>query len=160
MGKENSTHALFYEYEWYIFSNFASFEVRWCGEIWKTSEHAYQATKFEDEEIRNKIKNARSAHDAYKLATVVHKDKVRGYWSLIKLGVMEEIVRAKLSQYYYIQKKLLETGDRIIVEDSHRDDFWGWGAHKDGSNYLGKIWMKLREELRAGKISLLQENYE
>lgn len=151
--------ALFYEYEWYICSNFAPFEVKWRGVIWKTAEHAYQAAKFrfEDKDIADKIKNARSAHDAYKLATVVHKDKVRGDWPSIKLQIMEEIVRAKLSQHYYVQKKLLETGDRIIVEDSYRDDFWGWGANKDGANHLGKIWMKLRDELRAGMIPLPED---
>ena len=66
---------------------------------------------------------------------------------------MEDIVRAKLSQHPYIQKKLLESGEREIIEASPEDAFWGWGPNKDGENQMGKIWMKLREELKSnGRI--------
>jgi predicted NAD-dependent protein-ADP-ribosyltransferase YbiA (DUF1768 family) len=60
--------------------------------------------------------------------------------------------------YFYVQKKILETGDRELVENSPRDSFWGWGLNKDGENHLGKIWIKLREELKQGKIKKLEEN--
>ena len=36
----------FYEREFYVFSNFASFQVEWRGRKWLTSEHAYQAAHF------------------------------------------------------------------------------------------------------------------
>jgi domain of unknown function (DUF1768) len=36
----------------------------------------------------------------------------------------------------------------MIVEDSPKDDFWGWGSNRNGQNNLGKLWMKLREELK------------
>ena len=36
----------------------------------------------------------------------------------------------------------------MIVEDSPKDSFWGWGPNRDGENQLGKLWMKLREELK------------
>lgn len=38
-------------------------------------------------------------------------------------------------------------GDRELVEDSWRDDFWGWGPNRDGKNMLGKLWMELRAAL-------------
>ena len=139
--------------------NFSSFEVVWRGETWKTSEYAYQAAKFEDEKIRQEIQNARSSHDAMKLAKITYNNQKRKDWHDIKLQIMEDIVRAKLSQHFYIQKKILQTGDRELIENSPRDSFWGWGPNKDGENHLGKIWMKLRDELRAGKIPLLKEDY-
>lgn len=150
---------LFYECEQYPCSNFSSFEVVWRGETWKTSEYAYQAAKFEDKKIRDAIKNARSSHDAMKLAKMVYNDKKRKDWYDIKLSVMEEILRAKLSQHFYVQKKLLQTGDRELIENSPRDAYWGWGPDKKGQSHLGKIWMKLRNELRAGKIAALAEDY-
>lgn len=61
---------------------------------------------------------------------------------------MEEILRCKLEQNPQVLKKLLETKDYKIVEDSPKDDFWGWGLNRTGNNMLGKIWMKLREEYR------------
>jgi len=43
--------------------------------------------------------------------------------------------------------KLMQTGKREIIEDSPKDDFWGWGKKRKGRNELGKIWMKLRDEI-------------
>ncbi len=137
----------FYEREFYMFSNFSSFRVNWNGKDWMTSEHAYQASKFIDEDIITEIKEARSSHDSKKIAEK-YSDKKREDWADVKLSLMEEIVRAKASQHQYIQKKLLETGNIELIEDSPKDSFWGWGPEKTGENHLGKIWMKIREELK------------
>lgn len=150
---------LFYENELYPLSDSSSFEVVLFGEIWKTSVYAYQASKFEDERIKKRIQNARSSHDAMKLAKIVYNDKKRKDWQDVKLQIMEGICRAKLSQHYYIQKKLLHTGDRELVKNSPRDSYWGWGSDKKGHNNLGKIWMKLRDELIEGKISIVKEDF-
>ncbi len=34
------------------------------------------------------------------------------------------------------------------MEDSPKDSFWGWGEDRCGQNNLGKLWMKLRDEIR------------
>lgn len=62
---------------------------------------------------------------------------------------MEDICRHKLEQHPYVRQKLLLSGDLEIIEDSTKDAFWGWGLERDDRNELGKIWMKLREELRT-----------
>ncbi|MBI5004482.1 NADAR family protein [Candidatus Kaiserbacteria bacterium] len=138
---------LFYEGPWYLFSNFSAFAVHWRGEDWSTVEHAYQAAKFGDERIRSHIRIARSAHEAKKLARAYH-DYMRRDWQDVKLGIMEEILRVKLAQHLYVRQQLLETGDAEIVEDSPKDSFWGRGPDWQGENHLGRLWMKLREELR------------
>ena len=61
---------------------------------------------------------------------------------------MEDILRHKLEQNLYVKEKLLDTGDLEIIEDSPKDAFWGWGSDRNGENQLGRIWMKLRDELR------------
>ncbi len=139
----------FYEREFYVLSNFSSFAVDWRGRRWSTSEHAYQAAHFidTDKKLFEKIFKARSAHDAYKIAKA-NADKAPENWDEIKTVVMEEIVRLKLEQNLYVKKKLLETEDLLLVEDSPKDGFWGWGRDRKGRNELGKIWMKLRDELR------------
>lgn len=137
---------LFYERPGYVFSNFSSFQVEWQGVLWPTSEHAYQAAKFDDQDIVEEIKNAKSAHEAYKLATVTYKDRVRSDWDTIKIDVMEEILRAKLAQHPYVQKELARTDKKEIIEDSPRDSFWGRGPDWKGKNHLGKLWMKIRDE--------------
>lgn len=139
----------FYEREYYTFSNFSSFAIEWKGRLWPTSEHAYQAAHFieTDPDLFDQIVKARSAHEAYKI-TKANGDKAPKNWHEIKPTVMEEIVRLKLEQNPYVKKKLLESGDLMLVEDSPKDDFWGWSKDHKGRNELGKIWMKLRDELK------------
>ena len=43
---------------------------------------------------------------------------------------------------------LLDTGDRKLVEHMNWDSYWGDGGDGSGQNKLGKLLMKLREELR------------
>lgn len=137
----------FYEREFYCFSNFSSFAVRWKGKLWPTSEHAYQAAHFfkTAPKLADKIHKAVSAHEAFKLAKA-HADKHPADWDQKKFSIMEDILRHKLKQHPYVQYKLKQTGRRPMVEDSFRDPVWGWGPKKNGRNELGKIWMKIRDE--------------
>lgn len=140
---------VFYEGRGYFLSNFSSFAIEWGGYLCATSEHHYQASKFTDESIRKLIREARSAHDSKKLAEA-HQDNIRPDWDdEMKLAVMESILRAKLEQHPYIVRKLLETGDAFLVEDSPKDSFWGRGPDWKGKNHLGRLWMKLRAERRV-----------
>ncbi|MBX4215712.1 NADAR family protein [Candidatus Parcubacteria bacterium] len=138
----------FYEHEFYVFSNFSSFAIEWKGKLWPTSEHAYQAERFDDTATKEIVRAMRSAHEAFKYAQA-NKGKQRGDWNEIKLGVMKEILSEKVRQHSYVKKKLLESSDRTLIEDSWRDDFWGWGPNKDGKNHLGKLWMEVRAEARG-----------
>ena len=142
----------FYEREFYTFSNFSSFQVEWRGRLWPTSEHAYQAAHFFETspELVEQIFNAKSAHVAYRLA----KDnalKVVKNWDDIKIDIMLDICRHKLQQHDYVREKLLLSNDVLMVEDSPVDSFWGWGPDRKGRNELGKVWMKLRQELRTAR---------
>lgn len=60
---------------------------------------------------------------------------------------MKEILWAKLKQHEYVERKLRESVGLVLVEDSHRDDYWGRGPNWDGENWLGRIWMEIRSEL-------------
>ena len=142
----------FYPREFFVFDNFSSFRVLADGILYCTVEHAYQSAKFLQTapEIARQIENCYSAHDAQKIA-YANKDKQRKDWDEIKLSVMEKLLRLKLEQNPYVKKKLLETGNYIICEDSPKDSFWGIGPNRDGRNELGKLWMKLREELKHQK---------
>jgi hypothetical protein len=139
----------FYEREFYCFSNFSSFAVVWQGRRWQTSEHAYQAAHFFDSapELIEEIFSANSAHEAKKIVER-NKDKVPAEFYNKNIALMEDICLHKLQQNPYVKKKLLQTEDKMIVEDSPVDDFWGWGPNRDGRNELGKIWMRLRDNIK------------
>lgn len=140
----------FYEQDFYMFSSFSCFEVVVWGLRFKAAEYAYHWRKFYDTspKVAADIINARSAHDAFKIAQE-RKGERRKDWDEVKVDIMREILRAKVAQHEYVKRKLLATGNHELVEDSWRDDFWGWGPNKDGQNMLGKLWMEIREELRA-----------
>ncbi len=145
----------FYPREFYPFNNFSSFQVDYANRRWPTSEHAYQASHFFETapELVEEIFDARSAHDAYKIAKA-NSHRAPENWDDVKVDIMYEICRLKLLQNPYVQQKLELSGDLDIVEDSPKDDFWGWGPNRDGRNELGKIWMRLRSELRNKTIAV------
>lgn len=138
----------FYPREFACLDNFAAFAVVYKGIKYPTVEHAYQALKFVDTapEIAKEITESFSSHEAQKIG-YANKDRQNPKWDDIKVNLMEELLRLKLEQNPYVKRKLLQTKDYLICEDSPKDSFWGIGAERDGQNQLGKLWMKLRDEL-------------
>ncbi|HXV27106.1 MAG TPA: NADAR family protein [Candidatus Paceibacterota bacterium] len=143
---------LFYMQPYYCLDNFSAFRVTVAGHTFDTAEHAYQWYKFDDPHIQDLIRTATSAHEA-KLLAKEYSGHKRASWHEIKTLVMENVLRAKLAQHEYVRRKLLQTGDRLIVEDSPVDSFWGRGPDGNGQNVLGNLWMKLRAELRGGGVA-------
>lgn len=159
MGSRVETHGLdtesevfFYEQDFYVLSNFSAFTLLWKGIRFDTSEAAYHWEKFpgaRSVEIRNAIRFAPSAHEAFKIAES-NASLRRQDWNSVKVGIMLDILRAKAEQHEYVRRKLLATGNRTLIENSWRDGFWGWGSNRDGQNMLGKLWEQVRDELRTG----------
>jgi ribA/ribD-fused uncharacterized protein len=162
-GKQSECHGLdtpervcFYEQDFYVLSNFSAFTIEWCGCRFDTSEAVYHWLKFaagdggafdrQRAAIAEDIRSAPSAHEAFKIAQE-HKDMRRRDWDAVKVTLMKRILHAKAAQHEYVARKLLATGDRELVENSWRDDYWGWGPNRDGQNMLGKLWMEVRAEL-------------
>jgi predicted NAD-dependent protein-ADP-ribosyltransferase YbiA (DUF1768 family) len=50
--------------------------------------------------------------------------KMKANWNEIRDDIMQKIVDAKFNQNPSLKKKLLDTGDKRIVEDS-KDPHWG-----------------------------------
>lgn len=138
----------FYPREFYPLDNFSAFQVDWKDRRWATSEHAYHAEKFFETapDVVERIIEARSPHDALMIANRNKLLRIEN-WDEIKVSVMEEICYQKMIQNPYVEEKLRLSGDLEIIEDSTKDNFWGWGPNRDGRNELGKIWMRIRTHL-------------
>lgn len=147
---DTDTKVFFYEQDHYYLSNFSAFRVSVDGLWFDTSEAAYHWHRFYPEQRahRRAILGAVSAHEAFRYAQDNKADQ-RPDWDAIKVDVMRAILRAKAAQHEYVTRKLLQTGDRELIENSWRDDYWGWGPNRDGQNMLGKLWMQVRYELRS-----------
>lgn len=123
------------------------------GVYWKTVEHYYQAHKFEDQKIIEKIIRAETP----KIASEIGRDRsysIKANWEEIKVDIMFDAVLAKFVAHPDLAKKLMETGEEEIIEETVKEDFWGCGSQKNGKNMFGKILCKVREELRNFKINL------
>lgn len=155
-GLDTAERVCFYEQDFYVLSNFSSFQLITENGKFPTSEHAYHYEKFlggygkDTNQILWDIRYAPSAHEAFKIAER-HKADRRPDWDQIKVEVMFKLLRLKVAQHEYVRRKLLATGDRELVENSWRDSFWGWGADQKGSNVLGTMWMVVRNELRMAQ---------
>jgi ribA/ribD-fused uncharacterized protein len=145
---DTDTQVFFYEQEFYVLSNFSAFTLNWQGIRFDTSEAAYHWEKFKtSKENRNtigeEIRLAPSAHEAFQIAQR-NKESVREDWNAHKISIMREILIEKVKQHEYVKRKLIETGNRHLIEDSWRDAFWGWGEDQRGRNVLGELWMEVR----------------
>lgn len=137
-----------------FFSNFARYPVFVDKVRWPTSEHYYQAQKFSEDElypgenitIREKIRGLKSPREAANMGRDTSLP-MRSDWDEVKYGVMKYVVKLKFDQYNSFRDLLLSTTGEII-EDSPIDYIWGCGKDGTGKNWLGKILMEVREELK------------
>jgi N-glycosidase YbiA len=132
------------------FSNFAPYPFTLDGERWPTSEHYFQAQKFEDKAYKAKIRKSNSPTLAARMGRD-RKQKLRRDWESVKVGVMRAAVLAKFTQNEDLIALLLSTGDSKLIEHTENDDYWGDGGDGSGKNMLGRILMQVRESLRLSQ---------
>ena len=127
-------------------SNFFPSQMLIDGEFYDTVEHAYQAAKTDDPEKKKEIREAFSAGKAKKLGQ--RAELVEG-WEEKKFEVMERLVREKFKQNQKIAMELAATGDKQLIEgNTWGDTIWGVCGGV-GENNLGKILMRVRDELNT-----------
>lgn len=131
------------QYRW--LSNFWPATVTWWKHVYPTVEHAYQAAKTVNEEDRRRIAEAPTAAAAKQIGKTVTQ---RPDWEEVKVAVMAQLLVQKFAAGGQLAQKLLDTGDQEIVEGNNwGDTFWGVCRGK-GQNNLGKLLMKIREDLK------------
>jgi ribA/ribD-fused uncharacterized protein len=137
--------------KWRFLSNFHIAPVLWNGVIYSSSEAAYQASKFLQPEIKDLFQNLSPLESKRKAAALKKKGFLREDWQEVSLSIMEEIVFIKFSSNLELREALLKTGERYIEEtNTWRDTFWGV-CDGVGQNNLGKILMKVRQQLKEIK---------
>ena len=135
------------------FSNFSPHPIFCVEKEWLTVEHYYQAQKFvgsPNEELIKLIHRAKTPEEAAALGRD-RTHQVRPDWVQAKKEVMWQGVLTKFLTHQDIQTVLLSTGDDIIVENSPKDYYWGCGLDGTGANELGKILMRVRQNIRQNR---------
>lgn len=140
-----------FEGKYSFLSNFYACQTEYHNVKYPTSEHAYQAAKTNNPIQREAIKNADTPDDAKRLGRRV---EIKSNWDEIKDEVMYEIVLNKFKNKR-MQAKLLATENEQLVEGNYwHDNHFGSCYCKKclqlpKENVLGKILMRVRDELRA-----------
>ncbi|WP_336784059.1 NADAR family protein [Paenibacillus illinoisensis] len=131
-------------------SNFYEAPFMLNGVIYPTNEHFFQSQKFTGTRAEQYIlmlpTAAETAKEGKSRALPLRKD-----WEEVKETVMLTGLRAKFAQNEEIRKKLLDTGDAVLIENSPYDYYWGCGRDGSGKNRLGILLMQIRKELLLEK---------
>jgi ribA/ribD-fused uncharacterized protein len=129
------------------FSNFSKHPIVVNGKEWKTTEAYYQAQKYEDPELQEKVRLAVSPW----VAAQIGRDPslpLRKDWDQVKERIMKEALWLKVSLHKEVKDTLLSTDNNELMEHTPRDHYWADGGDGSGKNRLGILWMEIREELR------------
>lgn len=149
---------------WFFLSNFYSCIIYHQGLEYKSVESFYVAMKSDSDQIINgkyytsgDFREMTSKLDNPDLIKKIgQKVKLRKDWDSKKLEYMNWAIREKFKDET-LKELLLLTNDQEIIEENYwGDTFWGVCKGK-GQNHLGKILMKVRDELRGIKITGLEE---
>jgi len=131
--------------EYDFLSNFYEREILYNGVKYKTTEHAFQAAKAINQEDHDLIMNSSTPGKSKKLGRTI---KIKNNWDNIKNQIMYEIVSAKFNQHQDLMNLLLKTRDEELIEGNWwKDTYWGV-CNGVGTNYLGKILMKIRSGVK------------
>ncbi len=127
-------------------SNFYHSPVKYRNLIYLNAEAAFQAQK----ESCEKDKEQYTRMNPAQAKLVGRNCNLREDWEEIKEQTMYEIVKAKFTQNEALARLLLATGDAYLEEGNWwHDTTWGV-CNGVGQNKLGKILMRVREELDGG----------
>jgi ribA/ribD-fused uncharacterized protein len=142
--------------EYRFLSNFWPCYMEYDNMLYPTAEHAYQAAKVGDPAIKARISHCDTPAAAKDYMTE-YANQAGIDWTIEKkLAVMEELLGIKFGGMNpFLTRALLATGDTLLIEgNTWGDTFWGV-CDNAGENNLGKLLMKIREELFREKEQLI-----
>lgn len=124
-------------------SNFYEVDIQHGGREFPTVEHAYQAAKTHDPQMRMVIQGA----DTPALAKKMGRDvELRPNWNRIKVQIMEDLLEKKFEKPELREKLIKTYPARLLEGNDWGDDFWGVTENGEGQgrNQLGKLLMQIR----------------
>jgi N-glycosidase YbiA len=139
----NAILGFFSEYQ--FMSNFYPSQVIYECVAYPTVEHAFQAAKTLDEQLRRWIASRKRPGEAKKEGRNL---QLRKDWESVKYNIMKELVTLKFKAHADLRQKLLDTGDKYLEETNTWGDTTRGVCRGKGTNWLGKILMEVRADMR------------
>ena len=129
--------------EYAFLSNDYPAVVTYEGVAYPCAASAFLSTKFDDPAEKKAI--ARMRLDKVKQKYNAKPGTAEGEEH--KRSIMEEIVRLKFQQHPELMDRLIETGNKRLINGNKKDEFWGVNPITwEGKNHLGTILMEVRSE--------------
>ncbi len=136
-------------------SNMAGgYPIRVNGVRILTSEALYQVCRFPHLPDVQKMIIGQISPMTAKMRSKPYRNNSRPDWDHVRVRIMRWCLRMKLANNWNtFSELLLRTGERPIVEESRKDNFWGAKVVGDGDtlvgmNVLGRLLMELREQVK------------
>ena len=131
--------------EYRFLSNFYTSDIEYNGLVFMSAEAAFQAQKCPS------IARSFTRLSPNRAKARGRSVQLRSDWETVKDDIMYEIVKSKFTQNQGLKQRLLDTGDEELIEgNTWNDTYWGMDIRTNrGKNKLGKILMRVREELRG-----------
>ncbi len=130
-----------------LLSTYSSHAFQLENSTWSTVEHYYQSHKFQNS-YGAQIAETLTPREAYELGNKWFKPKRRDF-KQVRNVLMSRALYSKAIQNEEVKNYLLETEDKLIIETSLFDHYWGIGRDQRGMNNLGKLWMEIRKKIRS-----------
>jgi len=129
-------------------SNFHLHPVEFEGDIYPSTEHAFQAAKTANQEHRRIIRDKDTPGKAKRAGGRRGIVVLRTDWEEVKLDIMYDL-NFKKFQNPALQALLLATGEEELQEGNNwNDTYWGVSLKTGkGTNYLGIILMDIRDDV-------------
>ena len=145
-----------------VVCNYYSCPVTIYNKTFQSSEHAFQwkfCKYIRREDLADEVLAAPSPAKAKEIASRVPYH-LRGNWHNHKLGVMQEVLFAKVKCCPEFEKKLIDSGSKKLVEAVKSDRFWSCGLsprdaettkrqYHPGQNHLGRLLEFIRSKISS-----------
>ena len=135
--------------------NMSPCKIIYTGEAWDSAEKLFQAMRFNDEVIRQKIRNETGIFKLNQLTSSLAANRVVESMSSLDIENLRTVMELKFSQNKILQSRLLSTGNLNLVQFSRQscnpeDLFWGMtlsNLQLEGRNIVGNILMEIRNKM-------------
>lgn len=153
----------YHEYaEYGCFSNWYQAAFEYAGKTFTSIEQYmmyHKVLMFREYDLADKIMESNDPMEIKKLGRTKISSFDAKLWDNVSYAIVKRGIRAKFMQNLDLLNILLSTGNKVLSEASEKDKKWGIGVavdnprrynmkEWDGNNYLGRILMEVRDELR------------